>query len=59
MIFFFIYIFQLALFLDACGKVETAKKCIQVYYTARNTSPEHFSNRNPGSKEIQQCLDNQ
>lgn len=51
--------FQLALFLHACGSVEDATKTIKIYYTARADATEHFSKRDPGSDEIQQCLNNQ
>lgn len=50
----------LALFLDASdGKVDVAKKTVEIYYDAKKNAPEHFSFRDPKSSEIQQCLNNQ
>lgn len=51
---------QLALFLDASdGLASVAKKTIEIYYDVKHNAPEHFSNRDPISDEIQQCLMNQ
>lgn len=50
----------LALFLDASdGSTSVAKKTIELYYDAKNSAPEHFTNRDPKSDEIEQCLSNQ
>lgn len=50
----------LALFLDASeGKVDVAKKTVEIYYDAKKNAPEHFNYRDPKSSEIQQCLNNQ
>jgi len=49
----------IALFLDACDSVEETKSVMSIYYQTRQSSPEHFKNRDPRSDEIQQCLNNQ
>lgn len=56
---FDVYLFQIALFLDACDSLEETKSVMSIYYRTRQTSPEHFQNRDPRSDEIQQCLNNQ
>lgn len=51
---------QLACFLDACDKnIDETRKVLKIYYDIRKTSPELFSNRDPISAPIQQCLQNQ
>ncbi|XP_058116319.1 alpha-tocopherol transfer protein-like [Anopheles ziemanni] len=51
---------QLACFLDACDKnIDETRKVLKIYYDIRKTSPELFSNRDPLSAPIQQCLQNQ
>lgn len=50
---------QIALFLDACDSLEEAKSVMSIYYRTRQSSPEHFQNRDPHRDEIQQCLNNQ
>uniref|UniRef100_A0A1B0CL61 CRAL-TRIO domain-containing protein n=1 Tax=Lutzomyia longipalpis TaxID=7200 RepID=A0A1B0CL61_LUTLO len=50
---------QLAHFLNACGKVEEARKVIKIYYEARKNSPELFSGRDPNRNEVQKCLQSQ
>jgi hypothetical protein len=50
---------QLANFLSACGSVEEARKVIKLYYDIRRDVPEIFSQRDPESKEMQQCFQNQ
>lgn len=52
-------LFQLLLFLDSCGGVEEGAKVAKKYYQIKKNSPEHFSNRDPESPNIQQCLKNQ
>lgn len=51
--------FQILLFLDSCGGVEQGAKVAKIYYGIKKNSPEHFSNRDPSSPKIQQCLKNQ
>jgi hypothetical protein len=50
---------QLANFLSACGSVEEARKVIKLFYDIRRDATAIFSQRDPESKEIQQCLQNQ
>ncbi|GAB0093017.1 alpha-tocopherol transfer protein-like [Sergentomyia squamirostris] len=47
---------QLALFLNACGTVEEARKVIKIYYDARRNAPELFAERDPRRSETQKCL---
>ncbi|XP_037039603.1 alpha-tocopherol transfer protein-like [Bradysia coprophila] len=49
----------IALFLDACDSLDETKSVMSIYYRTRQTSPEHFENRDPRTDEIQQCLNNQ
>jgi len=49
----------LALFLDACGTVDEARKVLKIYYDARYNAPEHFLDRDPMSPKIQQCFEAQ
>ena len=46
-------------FLNACNGVDDAAKVMSTYYKIRQTCPSIFSNRDPLSPEIQQCLSNQ
>lgn len=51
---------QLLLFFRACKRdFNTTRTVIEAYYDHKKTTPEHFNDRNPLSKEVQQCLDNQ
>jgi endoplasmic reticulum protein 29 len=50
---------QLLLFLDACGGAEEGARVAKIYYEIKKNSPEHFSNRDPESPKILQCLQHQ
>lgn len=51
---------QILLFYMACDKnFDTAKNCIAKYYSHKLGATEHFTNRDPQSSQIQQCLKNQ
>lgn len=51
---------QLLLFFRACKReFDTTRTVIEAYYEHKRSTPEHFSDRNPLSDEVQQCLDNQ
>lgn len=47
------------LFLDSCGSPEEGARVAKIYYDMRQSSPEHFKNRDPLSDEIQQCFSHQ
>lgn len=47
---------QILLFLDSCGGVQEGAKVMKIYYKIKQSSPEHFANRDPESAKIQQCL---
>lgn len=50
---------QLALFFNACNKnIKETRKVIEIYFNARKNAPEHFTDRDPNSASIQQCLQN-
>lgn len=50
---------QLLCFLSSCSGIEEALTVIATYYEIRQACPSIFSNRDPLSAEIQQCLSNQ
>lgn len=50
---------QLALFLNACQTVENARRVLQLHYEAKRGAPEVFTNLDPTSAEIRQCMDSQ
>ncbi|CAG9805864.1 unnamed protein product [Chironomus riparius] len=50
---------KLLCFLHACNGVDDAAKVISTYYEVRQSCPAVFSNRDPLSNEVQQCLENQ
>lgn len=51
---------QLLLFYRACQRdFKNTRTVIEAYYEHKKCTPEHFSDRNPLSAEVQQCLDNQ
>lgn len=51
---------QLVLFYGACEKnFEETKETIHNYFAHKRNTPEHFSNRDPASEKIKQCLNNQ
>ncbi|XP_063709067.1 alpha-tocopherol transfer protein-like [Culicoides brevitarsis] len=51
---------QLALFYRACKMdFDTTRTVIEAYFEHKRCTPEHFSDRDPLSPEVQQCLDNQ
>lgn len=51
---------QLLLFYRACQReFDDTRNVIKEYYEHKRTTPEHFTDRNPLSAEVQQCLDNQ
>lgn len=47
------------LFLNACEGIDDAAKVIGKYYEIRKSCPNIFSNRDPLSAQVQQCLSNQ
>lgn len=52
-------ILQLVSFLNACDGIEDAAVVIGKYYSIRQEHPSIFSNRDPLSAQVQQCLSNQ
>lgn len=50
---------QLLCFLNACNGIDDAANVISTYYDIRQSCAAIFSNRDPLSAEIQQCLANQ
>ncbi|KAG5679565.1 hypothetical protein PVAND_009125 [Polypedilum vanderplanki] len=50
---------KLLCFLNACNGIDDAASVVSTYYEIRQTYPSIFTNRDPLSKEVQQCLNNQ
>lgn len=53
------YLSQLLCFLSACATIDYAAEVISSYYTIRRSHPSVFSNLDPSSAQVQQCLENQ
>lgn len=54
-----LFILQLLCFLNACNGSYDAANAIATYYKIRQTCPSIFSNRDPLSAQLQQCLSSQ